>query len=214
MAAAAAPASATSSTTVRVVGGGKILDVRGFGVPRGGGAIDHYISVVPDGANWVTNDGFADQVTAGNSCTLIPPNSDVSCLGAGVTLLKLRTFAGIDIVATQNFPLASKIDTGHGNDEVRTGDGSDFIKGQKGIDLIDGGAGADKIFGGNDGDQMYGGTGADLLVGGAGDDYIDSRDNSEDKVVCSSGSNDTVDADTLDRVYHNCENVTLYPPTP
>jgi hypothetical protein len=54
---------------------------------------------------------------------------------------------------------------------------------------------------------ISGGGGSDILEGGPQDDAIDSRDGSQDTVLCGGGT-DTVQADTRDIVSASCENVT------
>jgi Ca2+-binding RTX toxin-like protein len=57
---------------------------------------------------------------------------------------------------------------------------------------------------------ITGGDGWDIIEGGPLDDVIDARDGSPDTVICN-GGNDTVVADTLDRISPSCENVTVLP---
>ena len=72
---------------------------------------------------------------------------------------------------------------------------------------MDGGEGNDAVSGGGGDDLVSGGLGADELDGGAGSDRLVARDGLTDVVRCGDGA-DVVDADTLDTVTADCENVT------
>jgi Ca2+-binding RTX toxin-like protein len=120
---------------------------------------------------------------------------------------------------------------GPGHDRVSGGVGNDKnIKGDLGRDVLLGGAGDDNIDGFNDGfgfhvddgrhDSLFGGAGDDLLIdsagvatveGGDGNDRIIVTDTGEisgrDSVACGEG-NDSVSADSNDRVRADCERVT------
>lgn len=116
-----------------------------------------------------------------------------------------------------------------GSDLIQGGAGGDQIWGtneqlstMEGREEIYGEAGTDTIFGGSDADKLDGGVGNDTIndgppddaavdnvVGGDGDDEIDVVNDSSaarDVVNCGSGT-DTVEADKLDEVSANCENV-------
>jgi Thrombospondin type 3 repeat/RTX calcium-binding nonapeptide repeat (4 copies) len=86
---------------------------------------------------------------------------------------------------------------GPGADRVTSGGSADELSGGEGNDALDGGAGDDVV----SGDQ-----GVDTLAGGPGSDRIAARDGEADSVNCGDGA-DTVDADTVDRVAADCENV-------
>jgi Ca2+-binding RTX toxin-like protein len=60
--------------------------------------------------------------------------------------------------------------------------------------------------GGSAADTIHGGRGEDLQYGRAGDDTILMRGTFADFVSCGAG-NDTVDADALDSVEADCEDV-------
>ena len=101
------------------------------------------------------------------------------------------------------------------------GEGDDFLKASDGADRFDGGPGADTIDGGFNNDTIVGGPGPDTLYGDhptgecglywcklpAGNDTIDARDGEVDSVTCGFGT-DTVQADPIDVVAKDCENVT------
>ena len=101
------------------------------------------------------------------------------------------------------------------------GEGDDFLKASDGADRFDGGPGADTIDGGFNHDTIVGGPGQDTLYGDhptgecgiywcklpAGNDTIDARDGEVDNVTCGFGT-DSVQADPIDVVANDCENVT------
>lgn len=89
---------------------------------------------------------------------------------------------------------------------VLGGPGADRIAGGNAPDEIDGGEGNDAVSGGGGDDVVSGGVGTDELDGGPGSDRLVSRDGLTDVVRCGDGA-DVVDADTLDTVAGDCENV-------
>jgi RTX calcium-binding nonapeptide repeat (4 copies)/Thrombospondin type 3 repeat len=99
--------------------------------------------------------------------------------------------------ATVALPVAATVLGGPGADRVTSGGAADELSGGEGNDALDGGAGDDVV----SGDQ-----GLDTLAGGPGSDRIAARDGEDDSVTCGDGA-DTVDADTVDRVAADCENV-------
>jgi hypothetical protein len=74
-------------------------------------------------------------------------------------------------------------------------------------DTISGDARAQTILGGDGADVLSGGGARDTLGGGEGDDTIAARDGAIDIVSCGDGV-DAVDADRIDLVSWDCENVT------
>jgi hypothetical protein len=76
-----------------------------------------------------------------------------------------------------------------------------------------GGAGSDELTAGGGNDTVTGGDGQDQINARDGDDTVKVRDGSPDQVTCGAG-NDTVDADQLDNVADDCENVTRTEVTP
>jgi Tol biopolymer transport system component len=82
--------------------------------------------------------------------------------------------------------------------------GNDRIDGAGGADFLQGGFGSDRLSGGAGDDRLYGGPGADRLNAGAGWDAVYSRDEAADVIHCGSGD-DTVWADSKDRVARDCE---------
>ena len=108
-----------------------------------------------------------------------------------------------------------------GPSSLSGGEGDDFLKASDGADRFDGGPGADTIDGGFNHDTIVGGPGQDTIYGDhpggecgiywcklpAGNDTIDARDGEVDNVTCGFGT-DTVQADPIDVVANDCENVT------
>ena len=99
--------------------------------------------------------------------------------------------------ATVALPVAATVLGGPGADRIGTGDAGDEIDGGEGNDAVSGGGGDDLV---------SGGTGADELDGGPGSDRLVARDGLTDIVRCGDGA-DVVDADTVDTVTADCENV-------
>jgi hypothetical protein len=99
--------------------------------------------------------------------------------------------------ATVALPVAATVLAGPGADRVTSGSSGDELSGGEGNDTLDAGGGEDVL----SGDQ-----GGDALAGGAGSDRIAARDGEADSVSCGDGT-DTVEADTVDQIAADCENV-------
>jgi Tol biopolymer transport system component len=82
----------------------------------------------------------------------------------------------------------------------------DRICGLPGPDRIDAGAGNDDIEGGAGADTIVLGPGRDVVSGGEGRDRIFARDGERDVIDCGL-FRDTVYADRIDQVAHDCERV-------
>ena len=95
-------------------------------------------------------------------------------------------------------------------DNVRT---TEWIQGSYGSDDLTGSGGPNRILGTLGNDTITGLGGRDDLRGEYGDDTINSRDGEADTVTCGSGT-DTANADPLDTVADDCENVTRADPQP
>lgn len=95
-----------------------------------------------------------------------------------------------------------------GNDSISGGDGKDLVVGGFGADTLSGGAGNDTVVEGPDEDQSR-----DVMSGGAGDDLMSAAGipDSKDIISCGPG-NDTVQADKVDVVAKDCENVEIFDP--
>jgi RTX calcium-binding nonapeptide repeat (4 copies) len=106
--------------------------------------------------------------------------------------------------ATVDLPLAVSMLGGPGSDVLRTGAPADRIEGGDGNDDLGSGDGADVI---------DGGLGYDVLRAEGGDDEVRVADGLLDQVECGSGR-DRVDADTLDNVAIDCEQVSRRPVVP
>ena len=115
---------------------------------------------------------------------------------------------GADVIVGTNNP--ERIEGRAGNDRLCGLGGNDTIEGDGGDDQIDGGAGNDVLDGGFGNDLIVGGAGRDQIRGGLGNDTIQAADNEVDTIDCGPGANDSVDADTIDVVAGNCENVVLH----
>jgi Thrombospondin type 3 repeat len=99
--------------------------------------------------------------------------------------------------ATVALPVAATVLGGPGADRIGSGGSADELSGGEGNDALDGGGGDD---------VMSGDQGLDALAGGPGSDRIAARDGEVDSVNCGDGG-DTVEADTVDSVAADCENV-------
>ena len=93
---------------------------------------------------------------------------------------------------------------GPGSDVLRTGPGEDRVQADTGNDEVATGAGEDFV---------DGGLGFDVLDAGDGDDQLQSADGLADRVTCGPGI-DRLDADTVDDVASDCEQVTRRPMAP
>ena len=93
---------------------------------------------------------------------------------------------------------------GPGSDTLRTGPAADRVQGDDGNDDLAGGPGAD---------VLDGGLGFDVLRGDEGDDEIKVADGLLDRVECGTGR-DKVEADTLDDVAIDCEDIARRPVVP
>ncbi len=119
------------------------------------------------------------------------------CPAAGVRSVRLDLGERED-TATVSVNVATTLLGGPGADKLTGGPAADQLSGDDGDDTLAGS-------GGND--VMVGGLGVDELAGDAGDDDLRARDGIQDLVRCGTGA-DKVDADTLDEVDPDCENVT------
>lgn len=93
------------------------------------------------------------------------------------------------------------------------GNGADTLRGGTAADTVSGGAGNDKLDGGSGDDRIDGGLGADGVTGGAGADRIVTADGLVDRIACGDGG-DRVEADTVDEVDGDCEDVVRTPVAP
>ena len=93
---------------------------------------------------------------------------------------------------------------GPGSDTLRLGAGADRLQGDHGNDQVAGGGGSDVV---------DGGLGYDRLEGGDGDDQMRSADGLADRVSCGPGR-DSADADTVDEITGDCEQIDRRPVVP
>ena len=105
---------------------------------------------------------------------------------------------------------ADKLTAGDGADALAGGDGDDVISAGGGDDQVNGGDGDDEIDGGAGADVVEAGLGVDTVAGGDGADDLRVRDGVADTVRCGAGE-DKVDADTLDDIALDCEDVRRLP---
>ena len=113
-------------------------------------------------------------ITAGPGCTA--SGNTASCPAVGIIGITVNTGDGGDI-ARNNTATPSTLSGGDDNDRLEGGPGNDTLRGNRGLDTHS---------------------------GGAGDDYLDSRGDKGDVVVCGTG-NDTVRADAPDSIAADCE---------
>jgi hypothetical protein len=98
-----------------------------------------------------------------------------------------------------------------GHDELWGGFDADMVYGQAGNDTLHGEGGNDTLNGAGGSDELRGADGVDVLTGGANNDRLYDRDGNaaeRDTFNCGKGD-DTVRADSTDRVSSSCENVNL-----
>jgi Ca2+-binding RTX toxin-like protein len=98
-----------------------------------------------------------------------------------------------------------------GNDTLKGADGPDRLEGGPGDDDLDAGFGDDTIVGGPGrdniaGDRRGGDCGPVWCKLPFGNDAIDARDGEQDSVMCGAGT-DTVQADAIDVVAPDCEQI-------
>jgi Ca2+-binding RTX toxin-like protein len=142
----------------------------------------------------------------------------VFCPAAGANRVRVDLGDREDaLTAEVDIPLA--VLGGTGADRIATAGGADALAGDDGDDVIAAGGGNDQVNGGDGDDEIDAGPGDDLVeaglgvdtvAGGDGDDDLRVRDGVADSVRCGAGS-DRVDADTLDDVALDCEDVRRLP---
>lgn len=96
---------------------------------------------------------------------------------------------------------------GPDRDRLVGGSSADTINGGEGNDRIDGGFGGDLLSGNSGNDRIIGRTGRDRISTGSGNDRVDARDGRRDRRISCGTGRDTVIADRVDRVAHDCERV-------
>lgn len=105
---------------------------------------------------------------------------------------------------------ADRITTAGGADVIAGDDGDDVLKAGAGNDQVNAGDGDDEVEGGDGDDTLEAGLGVDTVSGGEGADDLRVRDGIPDTVRCGAGT-DKVDADTLDEIALDCEDVSRLP---
>jgi len=142
----------------------------------------------------------------------------VFCPAAGASRVRIDLGDREDVlIATVDLPLAvlggtgaDKLTAAGGADSLAGGDGDDVISAGGGDDQVNSGDGDDEIDGGAGADVVEAGLGVDTVAGGDGADDLRVRDGVADTVRCGAGE-DKVDADTLDDIALDCEDVRRLP---
>jgi Ca2+-binding RTX toxin-like protein len=197
----AADATSLNSLTVRVEGGNLVLRDP---------TVDGGMDPGPCRPDEVTNDA--------NSWII-----QVSCSSDGVSRIRV-SLGDREDSAELAVSLPVSLSGGFGTDTLRSGDGADVVTGDDGRDSLFGGGGNDQVNAGDGNDFVAGGPGDDLLLGELGLDRLEGEDGSDnlrsrdglaDALICGGGY-DRVDADTVDQIAGDCEEVTrtLTPPPP
>ena len=182
----------------------------GHSLVRDGGAVISYLSADATSVNTLTVrlDGdrieFRDPTVDGGldpgTCAPGDVNGivivQVLCPASGVQRLRIDLGERED-KATVSLATPATLLGGPGADRLGGGAAGDELSGGEGDDVLDGGEGDDAI---------NGDVGADTVDGGPGADWLISRDGLADIVRCGDGV-DVVDADTLDDVAADCEQV-------
>lgn len=112
---------------------------------------------------------------------------------------------------------ADAVHGGDGDDTIHGGSGADDLFGEEGNDTIIGNEGLDELSGGEGNDRIWAIARGDVSVegrdrngdeidAGNGNDVVHARDGERDLISCGDGR-DRVEADPIDRVGGDCENV-------
>ncbi len=105
----------------------------------------------------------------------------------GVVLVDVDTGGGDDYLDIRpEIAIATILQGGTGDDQIRGGDGPDEIRGGDGNDRLYGREGNDRIFGDRGSDRLLGGAGDDQLDGGQDDDTLYGG-NHDDTLLGSDG---------------------------
>jgi Thrombospondin type 3 repeat/RTX calcium-binding nonapeptide repeat (4 copies) len=184
----------------------------GHSLVRSGGGVVSYLSADAtslntlqarqDGGRVEFRDATVDSGMDPGSCTPGEVSADgfivqTSCSLDGVSRVRIDLGDREDS-ATVTLALPVSLLGGTGADTLHSGAGADEVVGGEGDDALAGGAGDD---------IMSGDQGADGIDGGEGADEIRARDGEADTVACGPGA-DSVDADGVDVVAADCEQVT------
>jgi len=178
-----------------------------------------------NGANLDLRDPTVAQGLDPGSCAPGEVTSDANawliqalCPAGGAQRLRIDLGDREDTALVQ-VDLPTTVLGGTGTDKITTAGGADALAGDDGDDELQAGGGADQVNAGDGDDTVGGGAGNDVIEaglgvdavdGGDGDDELRVRDGVADTVRCGPGR-DRVDADTLDDVGADCEDVTRLP---
>lgn len=158
----------------------------------------NHVTVTVYNYNYVVNDTGATSLTATAGCTVDPKTTQtVDCPMAGVSSLSVDLGDGNDYFNSFWIFTPVTVHGGAGDDSITGGGGSDHLYGDAGNDTLHGEGGDD---------YLEGGPGTDTISGDGGNDTINVVDTTLDHVTCSYGT-DTVQADDVDDVNADCENV-------
>jgi Ca2+-binding RTX toxin-like protein len=148
--------------------------------------------------NYIINDTGATSLTATAGCVVDPKTTQtVDCPVMGVTSLSVDLGDGNDYFNAFWIWTPVTVHGGTGDDSITGGGGADHLYGDGGNDTLHGELGDD---------YLEGGPGTDTISGDGGNDTINVVDSTLDHVTCSTGT-DTVQADDVDDVNADCENV-------
>ena len=157
---------------------------------------------------------FSDQTVDGG---IDPGSCDPGAISEDANAWIVQVFCPREPIA------AARIDLGEREDRatielpipvtVLGGPGSDALRAGTPADRVEGGDGNDDLAAGGGNDVVDGGLGYDIVRGDAGDDELRVADGVLDRVECGPGR-DRVDADTLDDVAIDCEDVARRPVVP
>ena len=189
----------------------------GHSLVRHGGAVVSYISadatsvnaltVRPNGDRIEFRDPSVDGGIDPGSCAPGEVSGivivQVLCPGSGVQRVRIDLGERED-TATVSLATPTTLLGGPGADRLQGGAAGDEFSGGEGDDVLEGGGGDDAI---------NGDVGVDTVDGGPGADWLITRDGLTDIVRCGEGV-DVVDADTLDDVAADCEQVANTPTDP
>ena len=168
-----------------------------------------YYSAAPGEANnvtitpysnsyYVVTDNGASALTATSGCSVTGTPNTLHCTLAGTASMSVDLGDQNDTFNSFWALILVTVHGGTGDDTITGGGGSDHLYGDAGNDTLNGELGNN---------YMEGGPGTDTINGWNGNDTINVVDSELDHVKCSGGT-DTVQADAIDDVATDCENVT------
>jgi Ca2+-binding RTX toxin-like protein len=181
------------------------IDLAAAGSAAGDGFVDSVNLNGTAGSDLVT----IGKIAGGFSITGLPAQVTVTHTEA-IDKLFVSSGEGHDTINASAMPdiLATKFDSGNGNDRflggagsdvVFGGDGNDTLSGGAQHDILEGAAGNDRLISGATGDELFGGLDNDFLDGGTGGDLLDGGSGND--VLIGGRGNDTISGgDGADRI--------------